>query len=54
MINIQGQVYPIASDSAAYAEVAHFKPGQLVDVILDGPAKSSASHAINIILHSGN
>ena len=54
MINIQGQVYPIASDSAAYAEVAHFKPGQLVDVVLDGPAKSSASHAINIILHSGN
>jgi hypothetical protein len=54
MINIQGQVYPIASDSAAYAVVAHFKPGELVDVILDGPPKSSASHAINIVLHSGN
>jgi len=54
MVNIQGQVYPIATDSAAYAAVQTFKPGQLVDVQLNGPAKSSASQAINITLHWGN
>jgi hypothetical protein len=54
MVNIQGHIYSIASDSAAYAVVANFKPGQLVDVQLDGPAKSSSSHAINIVLHQGD
>jgi alpha-acetolactate decarboxylase len=53
MVNIQGHIYSIASDSAAYTAVAHFKPGQMVDVQLDGPAKSSSSHAINIVLHQG-
>lgn len=51
MINLGGQVYPIAAGSAAYAAVTTFKPGQTVDVQLDGPAKSSSSHAINITLH---
>jgi hypothetical protein len=54
MVTIQGKTYPIATDSAAYAVVAHFKPGQLVDVQLDGPAKSSTSRAINIVLHQGD
>jgi hypothetical protein len=54
MINIQGQIYSIAAGSAAYTAVANFKPGQVVDVALDGPAKSSSSHAINIILHTGD
>jgi hypothetical protein len=51
MINLGGQIYPIATGSAAYAAVTTFKPGQIVDVQLDGPAKSSSSHAINIMLH---
>ena len=51
MISIQGVVYPIAAGSAAYAAVTTFKPGQVVDVQLDGPAKSSSTHAINITLH---
>jgi hypothetical protein len=54
MINIQGHIYAIAADSAAYAVVTTLKPGQLVDVQLDGPAKSSASHAIAITLHTGD
>ena len=54
MINIQGHIYPIAADSAAYAVVTTLKPGQLVDVQLDGPAKSSASHAISISVHTGD
>jgi hypothetical protein len=51
MVNIQGQIYPIAAGSAAYAAVQTLKPGQVVDVQLDGPAKSTTSHAINITLH---
>ncbi len=53
MVNIQGAIYPIVTGSPAYEVVSHFKPGQLVDVQLDGPAKSSNSQAINIVLHEG-
>ena len=52
-VTIQGKTYAIATNSAAYAVVANFKPGQLVDVQLNGPAKSSTSQAINIVLHQG-
>lgn len=51
MVNIQGTVYPIATGSAAYAAVQTLKPGQVVDVQLNGPAKSSTSQVINITLH---
>ena len=54
MINVQGHIYSIAAGSAAYAVVTTFKPGQLVDVQLDGPAKSSVSQVINITLHTGD
>ena len=51
MINVGGKIYPIAAASAAYGVVTNFKPGQVVDVQLDGPAKSPSSHVINITLH---
>jgi hypothetical protein len=54
MVNIQGHIYTIAAASAAYEVVTKFQPGQIVDVQLDGPAKSSASQAINITLHWGD
>ena len=54
MVSIQGRIYPIAAGSAAYQVVTKFQPGQIVDVQLDGPAKSSTSQAINITLHWGN
>ena len=54
MVNIQGHIYTIAGGSAAYAAAQTFKPGQLVDVQLNGPAKSSASQAINITVHWGD
>jgi hypothetical protein len=54
MVNVQGQTYPIATDSAAYQAAQKFKPGQLVDLQLNGPAKSSASQVINITLHWGD
>jgi hypothetical protein len=53
MVNIQGTVYAIGAGSPAYEVVSHFKPGQVVDVQLDGPAKSSSSQVINIVLHEG-
>jgi hypothetical protein len=54
MVNIQGRIYTIAASSAAYEVVTKFQPGQIVDVQLNGPAKSSASQAINITLHWGD
>jgi len=54
MVSIQGHIYSIAAGSAAYEVVTKFQPGQIVDVQLDGPAKSSASQAINITLHWGD
>jgi hypothetical protein len=51
MVNIQGHIYSIAVGSAAYGMATKFQPGQIVDVQLDGPAKSSASQVINITLH---
>ena len=54
MVNIQGQIYPIATASAAYSVVQNFTPGQVVDLQLNGPAKSSASQVINITLHWGD
>jgi hypothetical protein len=54
IVNIQGHIYTITTGSAAYEAVGKFQPGQIVDVQLDGPAKSSASQAINITLHWGD
>jgi hypothetical protein len=51
MVSIQGHVYPIVAGSAAYEVSTKFQPGQIVDVQLDGPAKSTSSQAINITLH---
>jgi hypothetical protein len=51
MVNIQGHVYPIVAGSAAYEAATKFQPGQIVDVQLDGPAKSTTSQVINITLH---
>lgn len=54
MVNIQGRVYTIAAGSAAYSEVQSLKPGQVVDVQLNGPAKDSSSQVINITVHQGD
>lgn len=54
MVSIQGHIYPIATGSAAYETVTKFQLGQIVDVQLDGPVKSSTSQVINITLHWGD
>jgi hypothetical protein len=52
-INVDGHSYRIASSSAAASAVSKLTPGQLVDVQLTGPANSSASEVVNVVLHSG-
>jgi hypothetical protein len=54
VININGHTYPIAGASAAAAAASKLSPGQVVDVQLDGPASSSGSRAINIVLRKGS
>ena len=54
MVNIDGHVYSIETGSPAYEASTKFKPGQIVDVQLDGPAKSSSSQAVTITLHQGD
>jgi hypothetical protein len=54
MINIDGHIYSIETGSPAYEASTKFKPGQIVDVQLIGPAKSSSSQAITITLHQGD
>jgi len=54
MVTIDGHVYSIEAASPAYEASTKLKPGQVVDVQLDGPAKSSSSRAITITLHQGD
>ena len=53
-VTILGHAYPIATGSAAYAAAQKLQPGQVVDVQLNGSAKSSESQVINITLHAGD
>ena len=54
LVNIRGHVYPIAAGTPAYSVVQTFKPSQVVELQLNGPAKSSSSQVINIMLHQGD
>ena len=54
MVSIDGHIYSYAAGSPAYEASTKFKPGQIVDVQLDGPAKSSSSQAVTITLHQGD
>jgi len=54
MVNIDGHVYSIETRSPAYEASTKLKPGQVVDVQLTGPAKSSSSQAVTITLHQGD
>ena len=53
-ININGKSYVISSGSAAAAAAPKLSPGQVVDVQLDGPASSSGSRVVNIVVHKGS
>jgi hypothetical protein len=53
-VNIGGHVYPISAGSPAAAAAPKLTPGQYVDAQLDGPADSSSSRVINIVVRRGN
>lgn len=53
-ININGKTYVISSGSAAAAAASKLSAGQVVDVQLDGPASSSGSRVVNIVIHKGS
>ena len=52
-VSIQGQVYRIKPGSPAAAAAGKLSPGQVVDAQLNGPAGSSSSQVVNIIVRSG-
>jgi hypothetical protein len=52
-ITIQGQTYQLKDGSPALAAAAHLNAGQSVTVQLNGPATSSSSQVINIVIRSG-
>ena len=51
-VTIRGQVYRIKAGSPAAAAAAKLSPGQVVDAQLNGPAGSSSSQVVNIIVRS--
>jgi hypothetical protein len=52
-IKVDGKNYRIRSGSPAAAAVGKMAPGQMVDLVLSGPATASLSEVTNVVLHSG-
>jgi hypothetical protein len=52
-IKVDGKIYRVKSGSPAAQVVRSIAPGQLVDVQLNGPANSSASEVVNVIVRGG-
>jgi hypothetical protein len=53
-IVVQGKTYRIKPGSPAYNVLKTLTPGQLVDLLLDGPPGNSASAVIAIAKHMGS
>lgn len=49
-IKVDGKSYRIKSGSPAAQAVRNVSPGQVVDVQLNGPANSSATEVINVVV----
>jgi hypothetical protein len=52
-ITVDGQTYTVAPGSPAADELASLSSGQKVDVQLNGPASSSDSQVVNVVVHQG-
>jgi hypothetical protein len=52
-IKVDGKVYRIKSGSVAAQAVRSIVPGQQVDVQLNGPANSSVSEVVNVVVRGG-
>jgi hypothetical protein len=53
-IEIAHHLYHVKAKSAADKALTSFYAGQNVDVVLDGPANSSTSQIVSIVVHSGS
>jgi hypothetical protein len=53
-IEIDHHMYHVRAKSAADKSLTSFYAGLNVDVVLDGPANSSSSQIISILVHSGS
>jgi hypothetical protein len=53
-IEIAHHLYHVKPKSAADQSLSSFYAGQTVDVVLDGPAGSSSSQIISIVIHSAS
>jgi hypothetical protein len=53
-IEIAHHLYHVKAKSAADKALTSFYAGQNVDVVLDGPANSSGSQIVSIVVHSGS
>lgn len=49
-IKVDGKTYRIKAGSPAAQAVHTVSPGQVVDVQLNGPANSSATEAVNVVV----
>jgi hypothetical protein len=49
-IKVDGKTYRIKSGSPAAQAVRNVSPGQVVDVQLNGPANSSATEVVNVVV----
>jgi hypothetical protein len=52
-ITIGGQTYTVAPGSPAAQELGSLSPGEQVDAVLNGPASSSASQVVSVVVHKG-
>jgi hypothetical protein len=53
-IVVQGTTYRIKPGSPAYNVLKTLTPGQLVDLLLDGPPGNSATSVVAIATHQGH
>jgi hypothetical protein len=53
-IEVSHRTYHIKANSPADKALRNFSAGQIVDVVLDGPASSAKSEVVSIMVHSGS
>jgi hypothetical protein len=53
-IEVSHRTYHIKANSPADKAWRNFSAGQVVDVVLDGPANSVKSEVVSIMVHSGS
>jgi hypothetical protein len=53
-IEVSHHTYLVKANSPADKVLRNFSAGQVVDLVLDGPANSAKSEVVSIMVHSGS